>query len=61
MVAYGRGEQTITRAHVGLAIADTETVLQPSSWHSPLAMMRAMSFTGPRNGADLNVLHGVRQ
>lgn len=61
MVAYGRGEQTITRAHVGLAIADTETVLQSSSWRNPIAMMRAMSFAGLRNGADLNALHGVRQ
>ncbi len=60
MVAYGRGEQSITRAHVGLAIADTETVLQPSSWRSPIAMMRAMLFAGPRNGADLNALHRVR-
>jgi MSHA biogenesis protein MshM len=61
MVAYGRGEQTITKAHVGLAIADTETVLQTSSWRNPIEMMRAMSFAGPRNGADVNVLHGVRQ
>ncbi len=61
MVAYGRGEQTITRAHVELAIADTETVLQSSSWRSPIAMMRAMLFAGPRNGADLNALHRVRQ
>jgi len=60
MVAYGRGEQSITRAHVGLAIADTETVLQPSSWRSPIAMMRGMLFAGPRNGADLNALHRVR-
>ena len=61
MVAYGRGEQHITRAHVGRAIADTESVVQPSSWRSPIAMMRAVLFTGPRNGADLNALHGVNQ
>jgi len=61
MVAYGRGEQTITRAHVELAIADTETVLQSSSWRSPIAMMRAMLSAGPSNGADLNALHRVGQ
>ena len=62
MVAYGRGEETITRAHVGLAIADTETVLQSSSWRNPIEIMRSMSFAGPRNGADLNALHGgIRQ
>jgi len=61
MVAYGRGELTITRAHVELAIADTETVRQSSSWRSPIAMMRGMLFAGPRNGADLNALHRVQQ
>ncbi len=61
MVAYGRGEHYITRAHVRLAIADTETVLQLSSWRRPIAKMRAMAFMGPRNGADLNALHEVRQ
>jgi len=61
MVAYGCGERIITGAHVARAIADTESAVQPSSWCSPIAAMRAMFFTGRRNGARLDALPGVNQ
>ena len=61
MVAYGRGEQRITQAHVERAIEDTQSILPSASWRNPFATMRGMLFPPPRLGSGLNALHGVEQ
>ena len=61
MVAYGRGEQRITQAHVERAIEDTQSILPSTSWRNPFATMRGMLFPPPRLGSGLNALHGVEQ
>jgi MSHA biogenesis protein MshM len=59
MVAYGRGEQRITQAHVERAIEDSESILPSTSWRNPFATMRGLLFPNTRLGAGLNALHGV--
>jgi len=59
MVAYGRGQQRITQAHVERAIEDSESILPSTSWRNPFATMRGMLFPPPRLGAGLNALHGA--
>jgi MSHA biogenesis protein MshM len=61
MVAYGRGEQRVTQAHVERAIEDTQSILPSTSWRNPFATMRGMLFPPPRLGSGLNALHGVEQ
>jgi MSHA biogenesis protein MshM len=61
MVAYGRGEYTITGAHIARAVADTESAIQPLSWRSPIAAMRAKFLTDHSKSVDLDVLHGARR
>jgi MSHA biogenesis protein MshM len=58
MVAYGRGEQRITREHVARAIEDTATILQTRSRRSPIATMRDMLFPTTRLRESVNALHG---
>jgi len=59
MVAYGRGEQNITQAHVARAIEDTQSILPATSWRNPFATMRGMLFPPARLGSGLNALRGV--
>ncbi len=59
MVAYGRGQQRITQAHVERAIEDSESILPSTPWRNPFATMRGMLFPPPRLGAGLNALHGA--
>ncbi len=61
MVAYGRGEQRVTQAHVERAIEDTQSILPSTSWRNPFATMRGMLLPPPRLGSGLNALHGLEQ
>lgn len=59
MVAFGRGEQCITRTHVERAIADTESVFESPASCGPLAKIRTLFVARPRDATRLKALHGA--